>query len=74
MAHQLRALAALPKVLGSIPINHVPPLTTVSNSSGRRSGTLTQTHLQAEHKVLASCQPQVPVQPRWRPGCFAEGA
>lgn len=67
MAHQLRTQATLAKDLGSIPSTFVH-LTTVSNFSGRRSDTLTQTRMQAEHKGIKH-----PIQPRWRPRCFIDG-
>ena len=36
MVHQLRALAALPKDLSSVPNTHIGQLTTTCNSSSRR--------------------------------------
>ena len=40
----VKSTAALPEDLGSVPIIHIQ-LTAVSNSSGRRSDTLTQMHM-----------------------------
>jgi hypothetical protein len=46
MAQRLRALTALPEVLGSIPSNHMP---TDCDSSSRGSNTPTQTYMWAKH-------------------------
>ena len=46
MAQWLKALAALPEVLSSIPSTHTVAHNCVSNSSSRRS----LTHMQANHQ------------------------
>jgi hypothetical protein len=52
MAYQLRALAALPENLGSIPSTHMTTLTTVCNSNSRAYDTLTQIYMQAKHQWI----------------------
>jgi hypothetical protein len=49
MAQQIRALTALPEVLGSVPSTHMAAHTCV-NSSSRGSDTLTETYMKLKKK------------------------